>query len=187
MANLSIGTKSDGSAGVLNFGGTDVVTVDASGISQGAGRRLAQIVEYKTGAVATGTTIIPYDDTIPQQTEGDQYLAATITPQSAASTLEVTVCVQGSNTAAAFWMIAALFRDAGADAVAVGRSISTTANGEGTVQFHCLVTSGSTSASTFKVRAGSSVAGTTTINGGTGARLFGGVLFSSITIKEYLP
>ena len=33
-----------------------------------------QIVATQTGAVATGTTTFPEDDTIPQNTEGDEYM-----------------------------------------------------------------------------------------------------------------
>jgi hypothetical protein len=43
---------------------------------------------------------------------------------------------------------------------------------------------GTTSETTFKVRAGGEEAGTTTFNGVGGARKYGGVLASSITITE---
>jgi hypothetical protein len=48
------------------------------------------------------------------------------------------------------------------------------------------MTSGTTSATTFKVRAGANAAGTTTFNGTAGARLFGGVMASSMVIREVL-
>jgi hypothetical protein len=46
-------------------------------------------VETFTGAVATGTTVLPSDDTIPQITEGDQYMTQAIIPTSAANVLNV--------------------------------------------------------------------------------------------------
>jgi hypothetical protein len=46
--------------------------------------------------------------------------------------------------------------------------------------------SGTTSATTFKFRAGGGVASTTYFNGLSGGQLFGGTFGSSITIKEYL-
>jgi hypothetical protein len=46
------------------------------------------------------------------------------------------------------------------------------------------MTTGTTLETTFKVRAGNSEAGTTTFNGVSGARLYGGVIVSSITITE---
>jgi hypothetical protein len=48
------------------------------------------------------------------------------------------------------------------------------------------MTSGTTSATTFRVRAGASSAGTTTFNGSGGARFLGGVYASSIVIQEVL-
>jgi hypothetical protein len=44
------------------------------------GNRLLQVVNTTTGAVATGTTVMPFDDTIPQSGEGDQYMSLAITP-----------------------------------------------------------------------------------------------------------
>jgi hypothetical protein len=43
---------------------------------------------------------------------------------------------------------------------------------------------GTTSATTFRVRAGMGGAGTLTVNGQGGVRRFGGVAASSITIRE---
>ena len=47
----------------------------------------------QTGAVATGTTQIPSDDTIPQNTEGDEYMTLAFTPNSATSTLIIQVTI----------------------------------------------------------------------------------------------
>ena len=46
------------------------------------------------------------------------------------------------------------------------------------------MTAGTTSSTTFKGRAGLSAAGTLSFNGFGGARRFGGVMASSITITE---
>ncbi len=55
------------------------------------------------------------------------------------------------------------------------------------VLIHSMI-SGTTSATTFKVRAGgNSGLGTTTFNGSASARKLGGSLASSITITEYVP
>ena len=47
------------------------------------------------------------------------------------------------------------------------------------------MTSGTTSATTFKLRMGGETAGTLTLNGYSGARKLGGVYVSSINITEY--
>ena len=49
------------------------------------------------------------------------------------------------------------------------------------------MTAGTTSAITFRLRLGGNAAGTTTVNGATGARLYGGVGLLRITVDEYLP
>jgi hypothetical protein len=53
--------------------------------------------------------------------------------------------------------------------------------------FTHVMTSGTTSPTTFRFRAGLHVAGTTTFNGQGGNRKFGGVLASSIVIREVAP
>ena len=47
-----------------------------------------------------------------------------------------------------------------------------------------MMTSGTTSATTFRVRIGCAVAGTTYLNGNNGVRIYGGVAASSIVIQE---
>ena len=67
-------------------------------------------------------------------------------------------------------------------------AIFATATGIVFVTFTHYMTAGTTSATTFKVRAGADGAGTTTTNGGAGmGRFFGGVMASSITITEIVP
>lgn len=149
---------------------------------------IAQIVSAPFGALSTGTTVLPLDDTIPQITEGDQYMSATITPKNAASTLEVSVVFYGACQTSGH-VIAALFRDSTANALMAGLAYSNFNATPGLVTFTCIVTAGSTSATTFRVRAGGGSGGTTYFNGTSllTTRVLGGVSGSSITIKEYLP
>jgi len=44
---------------------------------------VVQVVNFSTSDHATGTTVLPYDNTIPQKTEGHQYISVSITPKSA--------------------------------------------------------------------------------------------------------
>ena len=152
-----------------------------SGASVGSG----QTVSSETGAVATGTTPLPWDDTIPQNTEGDQYLSLAITPISATSTLVIDVLVNMASSASDI-MSAALFQDSTAGALAVGVSHDFSANLNNQVAIRHVMTSGTTSATTFKVRVGTNGAGTTTFNGSSGGRKFGGVMASSIVIREVI-
>lgn len=135
------------------------------------------------GAVATGTTVIPNDDTIPQNTEGDQYMQLTITPKSATSKLKIDVTVVGSLSIGDNHSLA-LFQDATASALTVA-SVQNVAGVLETVSFSYYMTSGTTSATTFKVRVGKEGgASTYTFNGVGGARKFGGISGSMMTITE---
>lgn len=143
-----------------------------------------QRVSSQTGEVATGTTVIPLDDTIPQNNEGDEYLTLAITPKNAANILRIDVCVNGTNsTAGAF--TAALFQDTTADALAAAVTQVNTAGQPRMINFTHTMAAGTTSATTFKVRMGCNNAGTTSFNGISGGRIFGGVMASSIVITEY--
>jgi len=144
---------------------------------------IVQIVNTQSGAVATGTTAMPKDDTIPQNTEGDEYMTLAITPGATDNNLiiEVICYLAVSTTGTA---IAALFQDSTAGALAVG----IVDNGEtglmNPVVIKHYMAAGTTSATTFKVRGGNTTGATTTFNGAAGARLFGGITISSITITE---
>lgn len=148
-----------------------------------------QVVEIQDGAVATGTTTIPNDDTIPQNTEGDEYMTLAITPKSASSRLRIDVVAALANSSTSLsTMAGALFRDSIADALAAFETTKpSTAGVRGPISFSHDMASPGASATTFKMRAGLAVAGTTTFNGTAGGRIFGGVMASSIIITEYLP
>ena len=147
-----------------------------------------QVVNYTTGAAATGTTLMPYDDTIPQITEGVQYMSLAITPRSASSTLNVSIVFTASQaTGGVTYMTVALFRDATANALGAVTAYTAGSNQAIPMSFDVSTASGSMAATTFYVRAGTSAAGTSTFNGNAGARLMGGVYASSITITEVVP
>lgn len=143
-----------------------------------------QIVRYQTGAVATGATAIPFDDTIPQITEGVEFMTLAITPKSAASLLIVEVVCMGSPSSID-WVTVALFQDAIASSLAAVYNYIGT-NEAAPLGFAYSATSGSTSARTFRVRGGGATT-TFTFNGTSSARRMGGVSSSSITITEVVP
>jgi len=148
-------------------------------------QNIIQIVNTQSGAVATGTTQIPYDDTIPQNTEGDEYMTLAITPNSATNKLLIEVvigCMASSGGTTT--VTVALFQDTTANALACAIQIPTVANYPRSMVLRHYMAAGTTSETTFKVRMGGSEAGTTTFNGVGGVRKFGGVVASSITITE---
>lgn len=173
--------QQDGDDYAIDCGATGKIRGDGTNINW-AGKSV-QVVNTQTGAVNTGTTAIPNDDTIPQITEGDEYMTLTITPTSATNKLKIEVILNGSNSAATTNTMA-LFQDATAGALA---AISQRQDGNGGSQTMVLthyMDAGTTSATTFRVRVGAAASATYTFNGSGGARLMGGVMASSITITE---
>lgn len=145
-----------------------------------------QMVSVGYSASATGTTIIPNDDTIPQNTEGNEYMSLAVTPKSATNILVIEVNAFLSSANATQVMTAALFQDSTASALAASASFTDASTFvPKPVSFTYRMVAGTTSATTFKVRAGSHQASTTTFNGVAGNRIFGAIPKSSIVITEY--
>lgn len=144
-----------------------------------------QVARTGSSSVATGTTQIPNDNTIPQNTEGDQYMSQAITPTSAANLLRVESQGFWANSAAATSVIiAALFQDSTANALATTYERSSLQNGAAGVQLDWLMRAGTTSSTTFKVRAGTNSAVTTTFNGENGTGQFNATYNSYIQAEE---
>lgn len=164
--------KTDGSANIDSidqiYGGPGVI----------------QRIRVVDGEVSGGTGMIPNDDTIPQVSEGNEFLSSRITPTDATNLLRVTVEINLTTSVNNSRRCAALFRDGGSDAVAASQSFCPTADALNQAVLTYEVIAGSTSETTFTVRAGGQSAGTTRINGDSSGRLLGGVLQSHITIEE---
>jgi hypothetical protein len=146
-----------------------------------------QTVNTMDAAVDTGTTAMTLADSIPQNTEGDEYFTLAVTPQSATNKLKIDVVFQYSHTVANSHVICALFQDTTANALAVACEENHVANKWHTMKFTHYMTSGTTDETTFKVRAGGTTGATLSFNGAQGSRKFGGVAASSITITELKP
>lgn len=190
----AVASKAYAIAGVLSFEtGLAAIGTWAAGPTRIEGMRpglalpgdTVQAVVSQTGAVATGSTSIPADDTIPQNTEGDQYMSQAITPVSAGNLLEIesqTILASPVTNGA---IIAALFQDSTASALAVAAA---NANASASVPLsvplahHMLA--GVTASTTLKIRAGTTTGGTNTFNGAASARQYGGALASFLKIKE---
>jgi len=146
--------------------------------------KIVQVVNTQTGALATGTTVMPFDDTIPQISEGDEFMTRAITPTSSTNFLRIEVVWIGAMGSYGRSSCVALFQDTTPGALAVGTNPSYGTNQFTMISFSHYMIAGTTSATTFRVRAGG-LSGTTYFNGhSSGTILFGGVLASSITITE---
>ena len=155
----------------------------AAGVEQA---RLVQVVNSISFAMASGTTQIPNDDTIPTSSEGTALAAldTAITPTNAANTLIVMVNFPFLECSGAANLQVALYQDSSAAIAA------TTAESAGGTAGLCVqlnyIKEGSigTSATEFKIRYGAASAVTNTINGYNGARKLGGVAPASMTVME---
>lgn len=183
-----------GTAALLDVGTTalKVVQVDAGGkipaINGSLLNSVIQVVSMSDGAVNSGVTKMFYDDTIPQITEGDQFMEITITPKSPTSLLVIEgICCVSVVTAGADNLILALFRDAVTDALKSFPWTSNSANYIIGIPFRHEMVSGGTAPITFRIRVGSTAAGvnTVTFNGILLGRLFGGTQGSHMIVREY--
>lgn len=163
----------------------EILALRSQGIVQ-TSQGIVQTVADFDSSVATGTTVIPPDATIPQITEGDEYLSVAITPKSANNYIEIDVTVQGSTNHNSAHDVAALFvaGTANALAAAAARADNTYSM---VFQFSYRALAGSTSARTYSVRAGPGTAATFTFNGQNGAAALGGVMMSSLVVREVAP
>ena len=163
-----------------------------------ANLKLVQIVPFIDGVVDTTTATIPNDNTAPQKTEGKEFMVHPgITPKDVSHRLLVIAqfCFHANtlfnqtNT-----IIAALFRDGIDDALAANWSTgnpSDTTNA-GNVQAAIVLindeVAGTTSAVTYKVRAGPEPgAQLVTFNGENSGPKFAGKMNSGIWVVEYRP
>lgn len=145
-----------------------------------------QIATTQYTTVATGTTLIPVDNSIPQIGEGNEYMTQAITPRSATNRLVIEANAFTSNTqAGGAWHSMALFQDATSNALAATTQYQATANGAASNKLAYSMIAGTTSSTTFRIRIGANVAGTTTFGGASSATLFGAIAHSAIVIREY--
>lgn len=139
-----------------------------------------------TGATASGSVQVPLDDSIPQSGEGDQYMTQAITPTAKTNVLRITSRGIFTSGAATPTLIASLFQDATANALA--SSMQSLGNGAGQTQMMVdySMLAGTVSSTTFKYRCGASAAGTNYFNGNSGGRVMGGVANSFLDVAEIM-
>jgi hypothetical protein len=148
-----------------------------------------QIVQTDYSAAANGTNVMPANDTIPQNTEGVEFMAITVTPKSATNYLEVEAfAMLCENSNVANMITGAIFRDDTVDALKATSMMADAGAYPEMLRVFCRVLAGSTTATTFKFRAGPDNSVQLNFNSAAGgARLFGGVAGSYIRVTEVSP
>lgn len=141
-------------------------------------RQVIQFVSTSSASVLTSTNSIPNDNSIPQNTEGDEIMTLSITPMLSTSKLLIFFSCQ---IISANPPVVALFQDSTANALA---AIGFRSNSRNNAQIVHMMTSGTTSSTTFKIRMGAGA--NVYINAdGSGNRLMGGVSRAWLTITEF--
>lgn len=144
---------------------------------------LIQQVVASIGSTISGTTAIPLDNTKPQSTEGVELLTCAITPTSATNSLLIEVCFQIGCGAVSDHAIISLFQDSDADALAVGVKYDNIATETSMCKITYIMTAGTTSETTFKVRGGCQDTSEFRINK-PNIEVYNDTFTSSITISE---
>ena len=146
-----------------------------------------QEVFFKTSATASGTTVIPWDDTIPQNTEGTEFLSLPIIPLNSKSRLIIDVqAVISTENASGTIAFGALFQDSIANAIASCWSYVSSGPIGNPLKIRHFMENSTTNETTFKFRAGPETSTTTTLNGRSGTRRLGGTANSYISIQEII-
>ena len=147
--------------------------------------KVVQMVNTQTSALATGTTTMSAA-TIPQITDGTQFMTRTITPKNASNILVVQVIAYAASSVSNH-VNAALFVGTTVNALAASSHYSTAANIQMPLSFLYRMVADVTSELTFRVRVGGHAASTISFNGAAGGLHFGTAIKSSITITEFTP
>ncbi len=155
--------------------------------SPATGGAVAQVKSASTSAASTAATTMPFDETIPQQTEGNEVLTVAITPTSASNYLEVEAVLQISTNSTTNYLSAALFRDSTAGAIAANAVYASNAKYPYQIVVRARVLAGSTTATTFKLRAGGSSDSIRINKTFSDGQLFGGVAVTKLTVTEVSP
>lgn len=167
-----------------------VLTTNGSG-ALSFGGNIRQVVQGTLTTYFGTTSAIPLDDTIPQNTEGAEFLTANITPLATTSKILVRAVVHVANDNATYINGIALFRNSTAGALAAAWSRTVSANSPvSAMVLEYLDSPSSVSALTYKLRGGT-VGGTGgqtfQVNGGSGTRYLGGALVTTLTLMEVTP
>lgn len=134
--------------------------------------------------IATATTL---DDSIPQNTEGTEVITVSITPTSTTNRLRIEFNAPTIGTASSGALVAALFQDTTANALAAGYAYSSGPSAAPLSLTHEMA-AGTTASTTFKIRL-SCQSGAAYLNGNLnlGTRAFGGVSAARLRVIELAP
>jgi hypothetical protein len=157
------------------------------------GSVLVQSKQALYTTVTNLTTFIPWDNTIPQNTEGQEIITLTITPTSATNILVFNWSISYGLTANDIGnVVGALFQDTTANALfaITGNTVQNAINPGlqmASINLRYFMTAGTTSATTFKIRMGAEYGGCRLNGYYLNQSLFGGRMGGMFQIQELTP
>jgi hypothetical protein len=186
MAQQAINTATQLSTPTTTTGeGGKIPVLNGDGSLQSVGG-VVQVKESFVSTFISGSSSFTLDDTIPQISEGVEITTLNFTPKVATNRLVLEgVAYVGESTNTAIDGGVGIFKDGAANAIAFGHEYwaSNEIQSAGEIHVHHSFVPGSIAQITFSLRAGLAT-GTVQVNGGGGARKFGGVLRSGLRVWE---
>jgi hypothetical protein len=158
----------------------------------GGGGTFVKQTRANTSTAGSTATTIPFDDTIPQITEGAEVLTVAITPGNTNNILVIEydlhmTGVNGNGTSRQF--SSAIFQDSTANALYAQLDMQNGADGTANVGLNVkgrfYMTAGTTSSTTFRLRVGPAGAYTYYWLSNIGSAIFSTVNVATLTVSEY--
>lgn len=183
---IPIGTTAErdtATNGQLRFNSTLGYTETSSGNVYHA---LGKMIQFISGDITQtmGTTILPYDNTLPTSTEGFQIWTATITPTYTTSTIVIIFNVFAECSSVTATTTLALYKGTTAISIAAGRGVNI--NTAMDLSISKRFVSGTISPITLSARIGPSTSASTVYVNKGNAENFGGTAYSSYIIMEII-
>ena len=154
-------------------------------LNGGAVNLRVQKALVSTAAYDSTASNIPFDDTLPQNTEGKQLFSLSFTPLFSSSTIRIHGVVQAAVNSTADCKIVGFSSAVGTSAIFASEATITSA-GMIPMAFVHEEAALNTSARTYSLRYGPAAGETMQINGVGGGRKLGGALVSYMIVEEWL-
>ena len=129
----------------------------AAGAVTAAKRGTGAVLQFKSAEYTTRTsvtTVIPFDDTVPQNDEGTEIITLAITPTSTSNKLVIEFFMPAWDGGTAIIGGVGLFQDSTADAIAFAFNVNNAQTYSKQLGLIHIMDAGTTSSTTFKIRVG---------------------------------
>ena len=145
---------------------------------------IIQRIGTQSSTVKTGTSTVPNDGTIPQISEGDLYLWATMTASNVVNPVAINGILELATSASGIKFVSHVHRNGEANALGAAQSQVAVVNAMHENVFHYVIATTTSGATAYHVLAGGTTAATTTFNGENGASALGSAVVSYLECQE---